>query len=335
MNFENKGKWFKEAQDKMAARDTMEDPDFLDGDDKVLTFEEEELDIEDNDIEEEPAQKNEDFYKYIDDVPTEEIAKALKELGIKEPYATQKAKIADKLAKRFGLRRVPTPIEMTSILDALPYFKDESAQKNEVAPLQYVLYVNNDKSGKDNAYVYNDLNSAKRDALAYEKQGYKTSIMSIFKESAQKNEVRYINPDNLDRYDPNEIEEVTTKSGEKRYKRKSSGSTNEPVEKKEVKTGRTLGTQKMQKDDFDKISTAIDELKGEKYKGRTYAGYNFQFATSSMHKLLKAHPEISDYPEEDREAIYKKAYKTFTKGLRDSLELDSIYRSIRKSLNLK
>ena len=130
MNFENKGKWLKEAQDKMAARDTMEDPDFLDGDDKVLTFEEE-LDIEDNDIEEEPAQKNEDFYKYIDDVPTEEIAKALKELGIKEPYATQKAKIADKLAKRFGLRRVPTPIEMTSILDALPYFKDESAQKNE------------------------------------------------------------------------------------------------------------------------------------------------------------------------------------------------------------
>ena len=38
MNFENKGKWLKEAQDKMAARDTMEDPDFLDGDDKVLTF---------------------------------------------------------------------------------------------------------------------------------------------------------------------------------------------------------------------------------------------------------------------------------------------------------
>lgn len=59
MKFENKGKWLKEAQDKMAARDTMEDPDFLDGDDEVLTFEEEELDIEDNDIEEEPAQKNE------------------------------------------------------------------------------------------------------------------------------------------------------------------------------------------------------------------------------------------------------------------------------------
>ena len=59
MKFENKGKWLKEAQDKMAARDTMEDPDFLDDDDKVLTFEEEELDIEDNDIEEEPVQKNE------------------------------------------------------------------------------------------------------------------------------------------------------------------------------------------------------------------------------------------------------------------------------------
>ena len=63
MNFENKGKWLKEAQDKMAARDTMEDPDFLDGDNKVLTFEEEELDIEDNDIEEEPVQKNEKAYK--------------------------------------------------------------------------------------------------------------------------------------------------------------------------------------------------------------------------------------------------------------------------------
>lgn len=34
------------------------------------------------------------------------------------------------------------------------------------------------------------------------------------------NEVRYIDPDNLDRYDPKEIEEVTTASGEKRYKRK-------------------------------------------------------------------------------------------------------------------
>ena len=77
----------------------------------------------------ESSQKNEDFYKYIDDVPTREIAKALKELGIKEPYATQKAKIADKLAKRFGLRSVPTPIEMTSVLDALPYFTEESAQK--------------------------------------------------------------------------------------------------------------------------------------------------------------------------------------------------------------
>ena len=63
MKFENKGKWLKEAQNKMAARDTMEDPDFLDGDDDVLTFEEEELDIEDNDIEEESAQKNEATFK--------------------------------------------------------------------------------------------------------------------------------------------------------------------------------------------------------------------------------------------------------------------------------
>lgn len=67
MKFENRGRWLKEAQDKMAARDTMEDPDFLDGDDKVLTFEEEELDMEDDDnfedVEEETieesAQKNE------------------------------------------------------------------------------------------------------------------------------------------------------------------------------------------------------------------------------------------------------------------------------------
>ena len=111
----------------------------------------------------ESAQKNEDFYRYIDEVPTEEIAGALKELGIKEPYATQKAKIADKLAKRFGLRHVPTPIEMVPILNALPYFKDESSQKNEV---------------------------------------------------------RYIDPANLSKYSKDEIEEVTTASGEKRYKRK-------------------------------------------------------------------------------------------------------------------
>lgn len=39
-------------------------------------------------------------------------------------------------------------------------------------------------------------------------------------ESAQKNEVRYIDPANLDKYSKDEIEEVTTASGEKRYKRK-------------------------------------------------------------------------------------------------------------------
>lgn len=37
-----------------------------------------------------------------------------------------------------------------------------------------------------------------------------------------KNEVRYIDPANLDRYNKDEIEEVTTTSGEKRYKRKDS-----------------------------------------------------------------------------------------------------------------
>ena len=91
----------------------------------------------------------------------------------------------------------------------------------------------------------------------------------------------------------------------------------------------------MQKDDFDKINTTIDELKEEKYKGRTYPGYHSFFADGSMRKLLKEHPEILDYPEEDREAIYKKAYKTFAKGLRNSYELNNIYRSIRKLLNLK
>lgn len=121
----------------------------------------------------ESAQKNEDFYRYIDEVPTEEITRALKELGIKEPYATQKAKIADKLAKRFGLRHVPTPIEMVPILNALPYFKDESSQKNEV---------------------------------------------------------RYIDPANLSKYSKDEIEEVTTASGEKRYKRKGSAPSQSTVQ---------------------------------------------------------------------------------------------------------
>lgn len=99
--------------------------------------------------------------------------------------------------------------------------------------------------------------------------------------------------------------------------------------------GETSGAPKMQEDDFDKISTAIDELKEEKYKGRTYPGYHSLFADGSMRKLLKEHPEILEYPEEDREAIRKKAYKTFAKGLRNSYELNNISRSIRKLLNLK
>lgn len=46
-----------------------------------------------------------------------------------------------------------------------------------------------------------------------------------FNESFQRrNEVRYIDPDNLDKYDKDEIEEVTTASGEKRYKRKGTTS---------------------------------------------------------------------------------------------------------------
>lgn len=39
-------------------------------------------------------------------------------------------------------------------------------------------------------------------------------------EAAQKNEVRYIDPDNLDRYDKDEIEAVKDASGDTRYRRK-------------------------------------------------------------------------------------------------------------------
>lgn len=50
----------------------------------------------------------------------------------------------------------------------------------------------------------------------------------------QINEVRYIDPSNVDKYDPSEIEEVTTASGEKRYKRKTGAQpSNQTVDKKE------------------------------------------------------------------------------------------------------
>lgn len=113
MNFENKGNWIKEAQDKLAARDTMEDPDYLEGDHKVITFEDEELDNVPSDKEFEDEYLDEDL---LSEDPLDEVS--------------------------------------------------------------------NDK---------------------------------------QINEVRYIDPANLDRYDASEIEEVTTASGEKRYKRRSTG----------------------------------------------------------------------------------------------------------------
>lgn len=54
-------------------------------------------------------------------------------------------------------------------------------------------------------------------------------------EVEQVNEVRYIDPENVDNYDPNEIEEVITASGEKRYKRKSSAQVDsKPKEPKEL-----------------------------------------------------------------------------------------------------
>lgn len=78
MKFENKGKWIKEAEDKLAARDTMEDPDFLDGDDKVLTFEEEELDNVPSDKEFEEEQLDEDSLGEDSlDEPDEELTESL------------------------------------------------------------------------------------------------------------------------------------------------------------------------------------------------------------------------------------------------------------------
>ena len=51
MKFENKGKWLKEAEDKLAAYDTQEHPDLLDGDNKVCTFEDDEMhDFEEDEL---------------------------------------------------------------------------------------------------------------------------------------------------------------------------------------------------------------------------------------------------------------------------------------------
>ena len=44
-----------------------------------------------------------------------------------------------------------------------------------------------------------------------------------------RNEVRYIDPANLDRYNKDDIEEVTLASGEKRYKRKDTTSIAQPA----------------------------------------------------------------------------------------------------------
>lgn len=76
MKFENKGKWLKEAEDKLAARDTMEDPDYLNGDNKVLTFEENELEDvpSDEEFEEDYLDENE-----LDSPENEETALAMAE----------------------------------------------------------------------------------------------------------------------------------------------------------------------------------------------------------------------------------------------------------------
>ena len=71
-------------------------------------------------------------------------------------------------------------------------------------------------------------------------------VRQINESLTNKNEVRYINPDNLDRYNPDEIEEVTTASGEKRYKRKQF---NSPAEK----SGAEDSVKQLTVDSFDDI----------------------------------------------------------------------------------
>ena len=63
MKFENKGKWVKEAEEKALVHDNMENPDYLDGNNEVLTFtgEEDEFDGDIlNDVEEDLNYPEED-----------------------------------------------------------------------------------------------------------------------------------------------------------------------------------------------------------------------------------------------------------------------------------
>ena len=66
----------------------------------------------------------------------------------------------------------------------------------------------------------------------------------------QVNEVRYIDPANVDRYDPSEIEEVTTVSGEKRYKRKSGGNSVPAVDTSKSKSNKVQAGSKVAPGDF-------------------------------------------------------------------------------------
>lgn len=53
-------------------------------------------------------------------------------------------------------------------------------------------------------------------------------IKQINESLQRKNEVRYINPDNLDKYDKDEIEEVTKADGTKAYRRKKTAPAAQP-----------------------------------------------------------------------------------------------------------
>lgn len=209
MKFENKGKWLKEAQDKMAARDTMEDPDFLDGNDKVLAFEEEELDMEDDDnfedVEEETieesSQKNEAVTK-----ASKQLLSWAKLPQVKAAIAKADEKTFRKLMEEFTksigstedfpmtsikngklvFALTDTPITIDSLVKE--WFDDrylfESAQKNESAKVDY-----KEPGRSVISNTYRDYNDA-IDALKTAKgsQPTKGTKIIVIVESSQKNE---------------------------------------------------------------------------------------------------------------------------------------------------
>lgn len=81
-----------------------------------------------------------------------------------------------------------------------------------------------------------------------------------------RNEVRYIDPANLDRYSKDEIEEVTTASGEKRYKRKSNGLASQPAKQQNAPAQKPRDAEALRQKVSStiknpKIAATIDSLK--------------------------------------------------------------------------